>query len=73
MSEKDVLYTVAETAKLIKTNPAYVYELIHAGLIPAIKLGSTKIRRSSLLEFLEKYEGMDLTNPKEIKKLEFSE
>lgn len=69
----DVLYTVAEAAKLIKTNPAYVYELIHAGLIPAIKLGSIKIRRSSLLEFLEKYEGMDLTKPNDIKKLDFNE
>lgn len=62
---EDVLYTVAEVAKLIKTNPAYVYELIKAGLIPVLKLGSYKIRRVALLEFLEKYEGMDLTNPKE--------
>lgn len=70
---EEILYTVAEASKLIKTNPAYVYKLINAGLIPVIKLGSIKIRRSSLLEFLEKYEGMDLTNPKEIKKLEFPE
>jgi len=67
---EDVLYTVAEAAKLIKTNPAYVYELIHAGLIPVLKLGSIKIRRSALLEFLEKYEGYDLTNPSEVKKFE---
>ena len=70
---EEILYTVAEASKLIKTNPAYVYKLINAGLIPVIKIGSIKIRRSSLLEFLEKYEGMDLTNPKEIKKLEFPE
>jgi excisionase family DNA binding protein len=63
---EDVLYTVAEVAKLIKTNPAYVYELIKAGLIPVLKLGSYKIRRTALLEFLEKYEGKDLTNPMEI-------
>ncbi|EOR25320.1 excisionase [Clostridium sartagoforme AAU1] len=70
---EDILYTVTEASKLIKTNPAYVYKLINAGLIPVIKLGSIKIRRSSLLEFLEKYEGMDLTEPKEVKKLEFPE
>ena len=66
---EDVLYTVTEASKLIKTNPAYVYELIHAGLIPVLKLGSIKIRRTTLLEFLEKYEGYDLTNPNDVKKL----
>lgn len=70
---EEVLYTVAEASKLIKTNPAYVYKLINAGLIPVIKLGSIKIRKSSLLEFLEKYEGMDLTDPTEIKKIDFTE
>ena len=64
--EKDILYTVKEVSELIHTNPAYVYELIKAGLLPVLKLGSYKIRRTSLLKFLEKYEGMDLTNPMEI-------
>lgn len=68
--EKDVLYTVAEVAKIIKTNPAFVYSLIKADLLPALKLRSYKIRRSALLEFLEKYEGMDLSNPQQIKQLE---
>ena len=67
---EDVLYTVPEVAKLIKTNPAYVYQLIKADLIPVLKLGSYKIRRTSLLDFLEKYEGQDLTNPKEVKEIE---
>lgn len=64
---EDVLYTVAEVAKLIKTNPAYVYELIKAGLLPVLKLGNYKIRRVALLEFLQKYEGKDLTNPFNVK------
>lgn len=68
-SVEDILYTVSETSKILKTNPAYVYELVKAGLIPVIKLGSIKIRKSSLLEFLEKYEGYDLTKPHELKKL----
>lgn len=59
---EDVLYTVSEVAKLIKTNTNYVYELIKKGFLPALKLGSYKIRRTALLEFLEKYEGKDLTD-----------
>lgn len=59
---EDILYTVAEVAKLIKTNPAYVYELIKTGLLPALKLGSYKVRKVALLEFLEKNEGKDLTD-----------
>ncbi len=70
--EDDVLYTVAEVAKLIKTNPAYVYELIKSKLLPTLKLGSMKVRRSALLEFLEKYEGYDLTKPEEIKQLKLN-
>ena len=66
---EDLLYTVSEVAKLIKTNPAYVYELIKADLIPVLKLGSYKIRKTSLHEFLEKYEGKDLTDPENIKTL----
>jgi len=70
--EDDVLYTVAEVAKLIKTNPAYVYSLIKAKLLPTLKLGSMKIRRSALLEFLVRFEGYDLTNPEEIKQLKLN-
>ena len=64
------IYTVKETSKILKTNVDYVYKLIKAGLIPTIKLGSMKIKSSSLEEFINKYEGYDLTNPYEIKKKE---
>lgn len=67
---EDILYTVAETAKLLKTNPNYVYELIKLGFLPALKLGSFKIRKSTLISFLEKYEGQDLTDLRNIKELE---
>lgn len=67
---EDVLYTVKETSKLLKTNQGYVYSLIKAGLLPALKLGSYKIRRTALLNFLEKFEGKDLTHIEEIKDLE---
>lgn len=67
---EDILYTVSETAKLLKTNPNYVYDLIKKGLLPALKLGSYKIRRIALFEFLEKHEGEDLTDLNNIKDLE---
>lgn len=67
---EDVLYTVKETSKLLKTNQNYIYELIKKGFLPALKLGCFKIRRSSILEFLEKYEGQDLTDLNNIKFLE---
>ena len=35
---EDILYTVSETAKLLKTNTNYVYELIKLGFLPALKL-----------------------------------
>lgn len=59
---EDILYTVSEVAKLIKCNTNYVYDLIRKGFLPALKLGSYKVRRAALLEFLEKYEGKDLTD-----------
>lgn len=67
---EDILYTVSETAKLLKTNQNYVYELIKQGFLPALKLGSFKIRKTTLNSFLEKYEGQDLTDLKNIKELE---
>lgn len=67
---EDILYTVKETAELIKTNPNYVYELIRKGKLSALKLGSYKIRRTSLLQFLEQYDGKDLTDLNDIKDLE---
>lgn len=58
----DELYTVKEAAKIMKVNVHKVYDLIHARLLPALKLGSIKIRKESLEEFLRKYDGMDLTD-----------
>ena len=71
--QDDLIYTVKETSKILKTNVDYVYKLIKAGLLPSIKLGTIKITSTSLEEFIEKYEGYDLTNPYEIKKGEFNE
>lgn len=64
------LYTVKETAEILKTNPNYVYDLIKRGLLPALKLGSLKIRQESLYKFLEEYESYDLTNLDQICKID---
>lgn len=67
---EDILYTVKEVSKLIKSNPDYIYQLINHGLLPALKLGSFKVRRVTLESFLEKYEGYDLTDLNNIVKMD---
>lgn len=65
MNEK-LLYTVKEVSEIIHSNPTYVYQLINTGLLPALKLGSYKIRHETLVNFLRQYEGKDLTDPNNI-------
>lgn len=64
-----ILYTVKEVAQIIHSNSTYVYELIKKGYLPAMKLGSYKIRAESLEKFLLESEGMDLTNLDDVKNL----
>lgn len=66
----NILYTVKEVASLLKTNVDYIHKLRKSGLLPFIKLGQYKVRRESLLAFLAQYEGMDLTDPFEIKEMD---
>ncbi|MEY8355864.1 helix-turn-helix domain-containing protein [Lachnospiraceae bacterium 54-53] len=49
------LYTVKEAAKILKTNPAGVYEYINRGQLPCLVLGSKKIRGADLERFIEQY------------------
>lgn len=64
-----VIYTVKEVATLLKTNTGYVHQLRKSGLLPMIKLGSWKVRKEALDEFLAKYEGHDLTDPEKAKEI----
>lgn len=64
-----ILYTVKEVSQLIHSNSAYVYELIKRGYLPAMKLGSYKIRAEALNKFLEQAEGKDLTDLNNVKDL----
>lgn len=57
---EDVLFTVSEVAKLLKVNVDSVHKLRKAGLLPFMKLGSYKLRKQALLDFLEKYEGKEI-------------
>lgn len=63
---EELLFTVPETAKILKVNQNYVYDLIRNGYLPCMKLGRYKIRKSAIERFLENAEGKDfsdLTNP----------
>ena len=65
-----LLYTVPEVAKLLRCNPKRVYDLNKAGLLPLMKLGQLKCRRETLLAFLEKYDGYDVSDPYHITPLQ---
>lgn len=69
MKEDKMLYTVKEASLALGVNVHLIYELINKGLLPALKLGSLKIRKETLKEFVSKYEGMDLSNLDNIKEL----
>ena len=62
------VYSVAEVAELLRSSKSIVYGLIHAGVLPCIKIGRIKVRHDALVEFLEKAEGYDYTNPYQIVK-----
>ena len=64
-----ILYTVPEVAKLLKTNSDYVHKLRKSGLLPFLKLGCYKCRKEALDKFLADYEGQDLTDPENVRKL----
>ena len=69
MNDK-LVYTVQEVAKILHSSPNYIYGLIYKGYLPAIKLGSIKILKSTLEKFLIVNEGNDLSDLDNIKKLE---
>ncbi|MFA5528847.1 MAG: helix-turn-helix domain-containing protein [Peptostreptococcales bacterium] len=66
---ENTLYTIPEVATIIKTNNNYVYDLVKAGHLEALKLGRIKIRKSELERFLKQAQGYDYTDPFNIKEL----
>lgn len=67
---ENTLYTVDEVAVVIKTNTNYVYSLIKAGHLEALKLGRLKVRKSEVERFLKEAQGYDYTDPLDVKELE---
>lgn len=56
------IMAVKEVAKYLRVNPQYVYKLIYGGYLTALKLPTLKITEQALAEFLDRYQGQDLSN-----------
>ena len=67
--EERLIYTVQEVASILHSSPNYIYELIKKGYLPAIKLGSLKVLKSTLERFLIQNEGKDLSDLNNIRKV----
>ena len=67
--ETKIIYTVQEVAKILHSSPNYIYALINKGYLPAIKLGSIKILKTSLEKFLIDNQGKDFSDIDNIKDL----
>ena len=64
-----LIYTVQEVASILHSSPNYIYELIRKGYLPAIKLGSLKVLKTTLERFLIQNEGKDLSDLNNIRKV----
>ncbi|WP_163468529.1 helix-turn-helix domain-containing protein [Fusobacterium sp. IOR10] len=63
----NLLFTVTEASRLLKTNRNYVYKLIESKQLKVLKLGSLKIRKEELERFINESEGLDLSDPFDVK------
>lgn len=72
-SDNAVVYSIHEVAKMLRVSPNYVYTLIRNGSLPAIKLKSVKVLKSSFDKFLTDNEGKDLSDLNNIVPLNVSE
>ena len=70
---EEMLYTVPEVAEILKTNVEFVYKLQRSGKLRFMKIGRLKCRKSTLEEFLDKYDGCDISNPFNIQTLQEGE
>lgn len=63
------LYTIKEVSKLLKCSINRVHDLRKSGVLKCLKLGNYKVTASSLNDFLSRYDGMDITDPNNIKEI----
>lgn len=57
----DLLFTVEETAKILKSNTNTTYKLIREGKLEALKLGRIKVPMVSIEKFIRENLGEDLS------------
>ena len=69
LMNNSLIYTVQEVATILHSSPNYIYSLRNKGYLPAIKLGSIKVLKKTLENFLIINEGNDLSDLNNIKKL----
>lgn len=69
LMNNNLIYTVQEVATILHSSPNYIYSLISKGYLPAIKLGSLKILKTTLENFLIINEGNDLSDLNNIRKI----
>ena len=48
-----MLYTVTEVAKMLKVNRNFVYKIINDGELEAVKIGSIKVRKEALNQYIQ--------------------
>jgi len=65
------VYSIKEVSSMLRINTGLAYQLVKCGLLPAIKLGSLKVRKAALDDFLVRYEGYDLNDLTDIHLLNF--
>ena len=53
------IYTITEASKVLRTNRNFVYDEIRRGHLPALKLGSMKIRGTDLEKYIQSYPTTD--------------
>lgn len=58
----DLLFTVEETAKILKSNTNTTYKLIREGKLQALKLGRLKVPSFEIERFLRDNLGQDLSD-----------
>lgn len=63
------LLIIKEVAEELRCNSSYVYTLIKKGYLPALKLGSLKVRPQALENFKKWCEGKDFSDLDSVKPL----
>lgn len=66
---EDELLTISEVSKILKVNVGFVHKLRKAGILKCMYCGSYKVRKVTLLKFMEEYDGKDLSDLNNIKEM----